>query len=443
MAKRPRTPRKAGIPADGAVYAARSLRGLEEFVALDLRSRLDARILSIGHREVRFHADLDDWVLRIRSADDVFLEVGSISQVPHTRDGLAFLAKVAAELPLIGSLSRLRALRKGSGGRVMEVVASFLGRRNYSRLEIEDHVGVAIADRAGLEYRPHAERSEAADVSWRVHIREGEAFVGLRVGPHPLHRRDYRIRSRTGALHPPLAFCMAMISNLRAGLRCFDPCCGVGTTLIEAQSVEPGLLAIGMDIDPQALAGARDNADRARSSLVLARADAGRLPLPDRSIDRIISNPPWAKAVPPAGMLASHPAAFFQEAARVLAPGGVAVVLGPLESPVSGGDLRVVWETRVHVFGQWASLRVLAAAAHDWQPPSISAGSPAGAAGEAAAGSRHEAPGHAENPVGTTAIAATSINIICTAETIDASTAVPIGVARRGIRFSPVPGSQE
>jgi hypothetical protein len=44
---------------------------------------------------------------------------------------------------------------------------------------------------------------------------------------------------------------------------------------------------------------------------------------------------------------------------------------------------------------------------------------------------------------GTTAIAATSINIICTAETIDASTLAPVGVARRGIRFSPVPGSQE
>jgi len=44
---------------------------------------------------------------------------------------------------------------------------------------------------------------------------------------------------------------------------------------------------------------------------------------------------------------------------------------------------------------------------------------------------------------GTMAIAATSINIICTAETIDASAATPIGVARRGIRFNPVPGSQE
>jgi len=44
---------------------------------------------------------------------------------------------------------------------------------------------------------------------------------------------------------------------------------------------------------------------------------------------------------------------------------------------------------------------------------------------------------------GTTAIAATSINVICTAETIDASTAAPVGVAKRSIRFSPVPGSQE
>jgi len=44
---------------------------------------------------------------------------------------------------------------------------------------------------------------------------------------------------------------------------------------------------------------------------------------------------------------------------------------------------------------------------------------------------------------GTTAIAATSVNIICTAMTIDAANPVPTGVALRGIRFNPVPGSQE
>jgi hypothetical protein len=44
---------------------------------------------------------------------------------------------------------------------------------------------------------------------------------------------------------------------------------------------------------------------------------------------------------------------------------------------------------------------------------------------------------------GTTAIAATSINVICTGMTIDAANQKPDGIALRGIRFSPVPGSQE
>ena len=44
---------------------------------------------------------------------------------------------------------------------------------------------------------------------------------------------------------------------------------------------------------------------------------------------------------------------------------------------------------------------------------------------------------------GTTAIAATSTNIICTAMSIDAANVKPVGVSLRGIRFSPVPGSQE
>src|SRR5262249_41117331 len=44
---------------------------------------------------------------------------------------------------------------------------------------------------------------------------------------------------------------------------------------------------------------------------------------------------------------------------------------------------------------------------------------------------------------GTAAIAATSINIICTAMTLSAGASQPTGFALRGIRFNPVPGSQE
>jgi hypothetical protein len=44
---------------------------------------------------------------------------------------------------------------------------------------------------------------------------------------------------------------------------------------------------------------------------------------------------------------------------------------------------------------------------------------------------------------GTTAVAATSTNIVCTAMTMDAASATPIGVALHGVRFKPIPGTQE
>ena len=44
---------------------------------------------------------------------------------------------------------------------------------------------------------------------------------------------------------------------------------------------------------------------------------------------------------------------------------------------------------------------------------------------------------------GTAAVAATSVNLICTAVTVDAASASPVGFSLRGIRFNPAPGSQE
>jgi len=44
---------------------------------------------------------------------------------------------------------------------------------------------------------------------------------------------------------------------------------------------------------------------------------------------------------------------------------------------------------------------------------------------------------------GSAAIAATSVNVVCTAMTLDASTFSPVGFPLHGIRFNPVPGSQE
>jgi len=58
----------------------------------------------------------------------------------------------------------------------------------------------------------------------------------------------------------------------------------------------------------------------------------------------------------------------------------------------------------------------------------------------AAYGSQSLATGAVE---GTTAIAATSTSMVCTAMTIDAANPKPDGVALHGVRFSPIPGTQE
>jgi hypothetical protein len=44
---------------------------------------------------------------------------------------------------------------------------------------------------------------------------------------------------------------------------------------------------------------------------------------------------------------------------------------------------------------------------------------------------------------GALGILSTSVNIACTAQILDASTAVPNGISLHGIRFNPIPGTQE
>jgi len=354
---------------DGVVLLARAIRGLEDILAAELRVRLGAKILDIDHREVRFRAPLTEALFQVGTADDLFIEVGTIDDVSHKRDALTRLSEAVRGLPLARSLSLLRTMRVLGDAGSMEAIASFLGRRNYSRLEIEDATGRAIARELDLRFRPHEPSAAPAEISWRVHIREDVAVVGLRLAAKPLHRRSYRTNSRTGSLHPPVAFAMAMLGDLQPGLRCLDPCCGAGTILIEARRSGVEVCALGTDIDGGIVEAARNNATRAGVELDWAVADAGQLPLRSRSIDRIVCNPPWGRTVRATGRLGLDPDAFGHEIARVLTADGIAVLLGPTDEQAGRFGMHVRWQTRIHVFGQWASLRVLTMRREDVRAP--------------------------------------------------------------------------
>ncbi|MBB5960387.1 23S rRNA G2445 N2-methylase RlmL [Saccharothrix tamanrassetensis] len=265
-------------------------------------------------------------VLGLRCVDDVFVVAATVTGIGHTRGDLRLLAKAAAAV----DAERVVAQRMSFGIRAcpstVDVSASFLGRRNYTRFDLEDTVGEPLAAALGLPYRSRRNgHSPPPDsLSWRVTVTDDQAVLSLRIAPKPLHRRSYRQASRPGALHPPVAAAMLLLASPRPGERLLDPFCGTGTIPVEA---DPALTGIGTDADPSAIAAARTNG--AGRDITWALADAGRLPFRTGGIDVVVTNPPWNRQVKPSATLAADPDRFWAELTRTLTPTGRAVLLLP------------------------------------------------------------------------------------------------------------------
>ncbi|MCT2582515.1 methyltransferase domain-containing protein [Actinophytocola gossypii] len=298
-------------------------------VADEIRERALGQVNQVGHREVWFDtATPGPAVLDLRTADDVLLIAAVVDGIGTTRADLRHLTRAARTLPLRGLL----ALRSRCGGPAefdgVDVSASFLGRRAYTRYDIEDAVGEALSQVIGTPYRSRrgGQAPPPDSLPWRVTIAGERAVVSLRVGARPLHRRSYRTASRPGSLHPPLANALVRLAAPAPGARLLDPCCGTGTIPIEA-ALDRGLKCVGADHAPAAITAARTNDVTAHVTWLLA--DAARLPIDTESIDAVVGNPPWHRQVTPSGQLARDPARFWTELTRVLRPGGRAVLLQP------------------------------------------------------------------------------------------------------------------
>jgi 23S rRNA G2445 N2-methylase RlmL len=304
-----------------------------------------------------------DELLRLRSVDDVFRVCGSVGDIGHTRAALGDLAAWVGRLPLERAVSWVSAAREVRSDLGFEVVASFLGARNYTRYDVEAAVGAAIGERLGLRLVPMREPERAApDLSFRVHIDHADGVLGIRVGAAPLHRRAYKLDSAPGSLHPPVAYTLGRLAGVRPGQVVLDPFCGAGTALIESGLGAGELAAVGADISRDALRATAANAARAGVRVLAVQADAGRLPLADGAVDRVVGNPPWHNQVEYAGSLASGTEPFWRELARVLTADGRAVLLGVADDAepalAAAGLVRHV-AAKLSLSGTWTTISVV------------------------------------------------------------------------------------
>jgi 23S rRNA G2445 N2-methylase RlmL len=237
---------------------ARTLRGIEWIARDEVRSCLGIDRVELGHRELRFSLpEPVPELLELGTVDDVFEVLAEVDGVTRRRE----------------SLARFASLDLGVAT-TFDVTASFLGKRNYSRFELEDAVAASVGGMRVVR---------RGKVSLRVHVVGEVATVAARIAERPLHRRAYRIATVPGSLHPPLARALAHL----AGEPFVDPFCGAGTIPIEGRLA--GLATRGSDIDPRAIEDARRNA--VGLSVPFRVADAAEL----GPVDCLVTNPPWAR----------------------------------------------------------------------------------------------------------------------------------------------------
>ncbi|WP_405582326.1 methyltransferase domain-containing protein [Streptomyces sp. NBC_01092] len=258
----------------------------------------------------------DDKPLRPRTADDVFLPTHRRGDIGPHRSDLTALTELAHAVDLEG-LARGRRTHGGPPGfgDGIEISASFLGRRTYNRYDIEDNVGRVLAERA-VPLAPARRRAPARPQ--RMAADPGRQARHPAAAPGAASRAPALLQERDHPGHPaPTGRRRPGPGGRTApGATGAGPCCGAGTLLIEAHHTAPGTTLLGFDLDPTARRAARQNA--APLPITVEHGDAGALPLPDRSIDRVLCNPPWGEQVGAGGRLAGHPERWWHVLARVL-----------------------------------------------------------------------------------------------------------------------------
>jgi 23S rRNA G2445 N2-methylase RlmL len=327
-------------------------RGLEAVSAGEMAAVPGLRIVETGYRRVAaYFQGSPASLLALRTVDDLYIDLATWREVIHTRDMLATVKVRSAELDFAAPTRICAQVRMIGAQPLFSVTASFVGRRNYSADEIKQAVAEGVSRSIPWTYTAD---DREADFNIRVFIEHETAYVGLRLSKSPLHERRYKQVQRAGSLKPSVAAAMLQLAEAAPGDSLLDPCCGAGTILIEGALI--GTTASGGDIDPEAVDAARANADAANVNIDIREWDARRLPIPDRSIDRIVTNLPWGRQIVVDQVLADFYRDVCAEMERVLAHGGRIAILTSTPHLLHFESMRLERAMEISLFGQKPTL---------------------------------------------------------------------------------------
>jgi len=267
-------------------------------------------------------------LLRLRIAEDVFVVLARVPDVPWGREGLDYMQRaLEAELALNHAVNVLRSVRplRVGGAITFRTVSRMVAQNQpYRRSDLAELVTRAVRRRSRLEWRAVGS-GEQLEI-W-ANLLGRELLVGLRLSDDSLRHRPYQRVHLPASLRPSVAAAMVRLTDPHDDDVFLDPMCGTGTLLIERGLARRHRLLVGGDQEGAALAAARENIGPSHRPRELVRWDARQLPLTDGSVDRAACNLPFGKKIGDPRALPSLYSRLMEQLARVLRPGGMAVLL--------------------------------------------------------------------------------------------------------------------
>jgi len=178
-------------------------------------------------------------------------------------------------------------------GSTFRVTCERIGSHEYTSMDVQRVAGQAIVDKYGTKVN-----LKNPETVVRVDVAHDLCIVGIQLTRNSLRIRYPRVFHHPSALNPVIAYAMLRYADVQSGDRILDAFCGGGTIVIEAAQVWEDLGAIGLDISPKSIDGARRNLDAAKvkSKVKFIIGDATRLEkfLSKRwKVDKAVSNLPF------------------------------------------------------------------------------------------------------------------------------------------------------
>jgi len=311
-----------------------TLPGVEPIAKREVRLRLPAAAvlgtLTLPRRNgivlLQLGESPEDDLGRLRTAEDAFAVVAFRETIAWGRQGLQEAFQAVRQARIGATLRRPRSGgRRRSGALSFRVIARVSGpKQPYGRHDLANAVGAALRERSKGHWR-RVDSNEDVEV-WANTV--GRSFVcGARLSDASMRHRDYQRVHMAASLRPSLAAAMVLVSDPQPSDVFLDPMCGAGTILIERALTGRHGLLLGGDIDREAISASAMNIGRKHKPRQLFEWDAGRLPLGSGTVDKLVCNLPFGRKVQVPGGLRRLYERFGSECARVLRPGGAAVLL--------------------------------------------------------------------------------------------------------------------